>query len=228
MPADAEDGKIVLWRELQFGDTPEAVATKLESHPDIKKAKAKTGRNTSVSITYRNDGVEILGLRFKLILDFDGAALQQVSMGTDKQCTNDTNQVFSDMLRALLKKYPDYLGPTGEPIPSQLQQAANKGTDENPEIVGRFLTNGKVVVIYNQIFTSEVPPPSGYTSNSAVNALNQLLWNQYHARRRECDGTGNARVRHILTYMPKRNFDKLMSDLNQADIQKIESAKSNL
>lgn len=228
VPANAEDHQLLLWRELQLGDTPEAVASKLEKHPDIKNAKAKTGRNASVSITYRNGGVEIFGLRFKLVLDFEGGNLKQVSMGTDKQCTNDSSEVFSNMLRALLEKYPNYIGPTGTPMPIELQQALHKGTDENPEMVGRFLTDGKIVVIYNQSFTSESPPPRGYTSNAAVNALSQLLWNQYRAREGECDGTGNARVRHILTYMPKENFEKMMRELKKADIQKIESAKINL
>lgn len=228
LAASANENRVVLWRDLQRGDSPKAVAAKLETHPDIKKARARTGKEPSIAVSYRNDGIKILGETFRLVLNFENDTLYQVSLSTDKVCTTNSAPMFSDMLRALSEKYPDFLGSEGEPSHQELRKAISEGTDENPRTVSRILTDGNVVVNYTQYFTTEAPPPSGYTSNAAANSLINLLWNQYYGRERECDGTGNHRVRHVLFYLPKDKLEQKIQEIHEEDRQKIDAAKSNL
>lgn len=228
VPAAAQAEAPLLWKDLAKGDTPAAVVGKLVALPEIKSAKVKVGSKPNVSIKYRGAGIDVLGHSFLLALTFEGSALDQVALGTEKVCTTDSAAMYRDMMRALSAKYPEFLGPKAEPSQSELSNAFLNGTDENPETVARFLTDGKVVVAYLQRFTAETPLPPMYSTSSAMNALARLLYNQYESRAKECDGTGAHRVQHMLSYMTKEQFEAQMQDVRDQDKRTIEAARVNL
>ena len=231
MPAQAfgeSREPVVLWRDLNWGDAPEAVASKLALHPSIRSAKPKAGPQ-AISIRYRGDGIDILGHPYRLLPEFEQGRLRRVSLGTQPLCANRAVEDYEAMIKALTAKYATILnGGSGAPSRAEIGRAFAIGTDENPVGVSRYLTDGKIVVMYQQRFIAEAPPPSGYTSNQTANALGRLLWNQYESRVRECDGTGNHKVQHMLIYMAKPDLDAALQAEKDGDRQAMDKARSNL
>ncbi len=221
---------IPLWRDLNFGDAPSVVAAKLSAHPNVRSAKVKETKRSgqSVAVTYRGGGIEILGQTFQIVPVFELGSLKRVGLGTQPGCANRAFDEYNAMLRTLRDKYPTVMLDQAGPSRSEIGQAVASGTDSSPASVERFLSNGQVVVLYQLRLTAAAPPPSGYSTNAKVNALARLLWNQYEARARECEGTGKHRMQHLLIYMTSKDYDAQMEGAKDRDALAQEAAKSNL
>lgn len=230
--AAADPSPIVLWKDIAVGDAPEAVVSKLEKYPFVKAAKVKGHEGQEgapvISVKYRGDGIDILGTPYQLDFTFEHGAVRRIALASGPACADRAIEQFAEMSRALAEKYPqDPLHADGRDQ-KRVEQAYRDGTDDKPATAQRYFSDGSVVVLYQQRFTAEMAPPSGYTANARVGALEALLWNQYAARVRECNGTGNHRLQQILIYLTKEDFEEAKRDFDAHDAARIGEARSNL
>jgi len=227
--AAPEPEATILWRDLSSGDTPEQVAVKLGAYAEVKRAKVRRKRDgeTSIDITYRGGGIPILGMTFLLVPTFGPAGLDRVGLATAPSCANDADKQSADITRILTEKYPEPIHHAAAFTPAEVASAYHRGTDDNPASLTAFRTDGSVVVMHSLRFTAEPPPPAGYTSSGAAGTMLAILWNQYEARRRECDGTGDHRYSQVIVYLTRDAFDQAAAAVQSgAEAEATEARKS--
>lgn len=217
-----------LWQDISSGDTPEFVAQKLASNPEIKSAKVKIRSGKQViSISYRGSGIHILDQDYVISTDFGEDGLRKFSLNTDLVCANRAYQQYAKMELALSGKYPKPLVGTRDIREYDVSRAQSEATQQNPTSLASIFTDGKVVVIYRQQYVRESAPSYVYTGNSSLNALQTLMINQYRVRGAECDGTGHDRMASSLIYMSIDQFNteaKAIESDHNAELQKARNS----
>ncbi|MCW1985567.1 UNVERIFIED_ORG: hypothetical protein M2348_001299 [Sphingomonas sp. R1F5B] len=229
--ADAQSTAATLWKGLAVGDSPEVVAEKLASDPAIRSARVQPGRpgkEPQIAVRYRSDGIDVFGLKFMVSPDFSTGKLQRVFLTTAPMCANDAPEQFSRISAVLHDKYPESPVKFDVTDDDQVRSARLRGTDDKPATAGRVFRGSGVTVTYQQTFTAEPEPPSGYVTSPAAAALGRFVVNQYLARQRECDGTGNHRMTHAIIYMTNDAFDRMDEEIHKAATNASDSAKTNL
>lgn len=229
--ATAQSAPVNLWKELVAGDDAETVAGKLAADPEIKSAKVRGGNaegEPQVVVRYRSAGIDVFGMKFAVSPEFYNGKLRRVFLTTAPMCANDAPEQFSQISAVLHEKYPESPVQFAESEDDQVRSARMRGTDEHPATAGRIFRGGGVTVTYQQTFTEEQEPPTGYVDSAAVAAVGRLLMNQYLSRQRECDGTGNHRMTHAIIYMADEDFNDMDAKIHRDAKGVSEKAKSNL
>lgn len=221
-----------LWGELRLADTPEVVATKLSSLPEVKSAKvkpAKKGKEPSVSVGYKNGGLSILDDQFEVSTEFKSGLLSRVTLHTGETCQNDSTKRFGRLLSVLREKYPGLVDPAlGTVTQGDLAQAridVLNGLRGNRTVA---LTNDDTAVLLTIIFQHTDPPSYTYSSNTLVRSLNNLARSLYESRASACGGTGADRAVFTLTYMTDVDLRESLVAIEANDKKEREGAASKL
>ena len=126
LPAFAQETQstiVPLWRDIVPGDSPETVATKLRSLPEIKAAKVIANADptkTKIKISYNGEGIDVFGEKFKLAVIFDNQGVTRIGLAEYETCAHDLYDRYERIYDALAAKYPD--SPLGSGLVDQSQK----------------------------------------------------------------------------------------------------------
>lgn len=227
IPTHAQEAQVPLWKSLNYGDTPEAVASKLEAMPEIRQAKVKRGGE--VSIRYRSlGGFPILGEVFHVLPMFEGGRLTKVGMVTQPTCFTDVEERYRRFYRVLHEKYPQNFPGRHALSQTDFLDAVGKVNEANPRQLDTILFDDQTAVLFAQKLTRKDAPPAAYTANRSMNAAANALWGLHQQYLSECPRYRSVRIDFRLIYLPTRDLQKQAESVGQTMQEEAQEARDDL
>lgn len=176
-------GSPPLWSGLRVGMSAQQVADQLTQNPEIASVSFKPAKEGyKFNIKYRNGGIEIARLRFKLTPEFVRDRLSSVELTSgDNLCASDTVNTIEKFKSLVQDKYPQNVSVTRMPRPSDIdllilnymQNAKGNLSDFRNRYVqvGQAFTNGTTQIDIGVLLTMPFMSkglPMNYSSQYAT------------------------------------------------------------
>lgn len=148
-----EEAAVPLWRGTASGQTLDEVLAIIRTLPEISEADFKVKKDGSVEprIKYKNNGIALFGLNFKLDFEFFDLRLSKTYLKSNLSCAGvDFSKNIESLIDGLIKKYPN-----------KLRVVDSNGTELKNQI---GFTDGETQVQFTLYATV---PPSAYAVASA-------------------------------------------------------------
>jgi len=198
---------------LHEGDAPQSVADKLSAMDEVKRARVRERRGeTTISINYRGDGIDLFGHSFEIVPQFD-KGLTTVALRSESLCLSDAEEAGVDLQGALSTKYPDKV--VDPPSSYERSRAVSQTSEDRPSLLSSAFSDGPVVVLLQEQITKRDAPPYPYGARGAVAALAGLAQSEYRTYYNQCPTRGAYRSRLILVYMSREHFDARLQEAGE-------------
>lgn len=224
--SQAAGAQVILWRNLQSGDTPQQTEAKLRAMPEIKAVKSKVRGDVvrEQDINMVDGGVPIFEGHFSVATSYAGLSLERVQLTSKSGCANTAHEFVSKIADELRHKYPTELAALKDKY--YFSSSALDATSTTPTTTSSAYSNGSTTVLLTTIFERLEPPQ--YVSGALGRALYQIARSSYDSQANSCAGTGVRTARVAITYLPQKVWDDGFA-AEQANTAKAkETARDNL
>ena len=225
LPVPGESLK--LWRDLHFGDTPDAVQQKLQKMPEVERVKnvMKKGIFADQDINMKEGGVLIFDGHFSVTTAYRDGGLAAVQLTSGIGCVDQGHPLSKKIEVELQNKYPDVANNLVDATTYELR--ALDATPQQPTSVNSVYRDENVAVFLRTHFFKTDPP--AYFGGSNLNrSLYNLQRTLYEQGANACGGTGYRRAQISISYIRRTDYNRLVDQITDEHAEDRKKAADNL
>ncbi|MEA3010053.1 MAG: hypothetical protein QOJ91_1745 [Sphingomonadales bacterium] len=221
-----------LWRDLQFGQSLQAVSAQLAQYSEVANVKPKPGKKgkpSSLKIGMNKGGIPIYDSAFSLQTTFGAdERLREVTLVSGSECANEATGKFDKISDALASKYGDELTERGALDPLMVSSALSESYgSQRAETITYGYANDSVAVAFVLAF-SKTRPPEYVGGGSLARALSGIAKGIYDSQRQKCRNSGDETVVYAIKYLSRADFDARAAKLDEERDADDEEADKSL
>jgi len=226
--ADGEHDGPVLWQGLEFGMTPQEALPAVLQINGVKRAKIVNERKPNsarrLDIDYTTEMIRISDLAFEVAPEFENGRVSKVFLRSTEQCGSNAMEIFDRFAKPLSQKYTGEINHNQQINERVFSEARSKSRQSGLSVDIPFIfANDLVAVVLVLQIKEHSPPDYPYSNDKFIRSLWRVSMSMYETKKSECNGSGDQRMDVVITYIPRKTYDDLMTketkDADEKDVR---------